>query len=171
MTTSVEPSLRRPAPVRPTAAFMCAKMSRLIALGFGSGLSPRAPGTVGTLWAWLVWQVLAPWISGPVALPVIAVGFVVGVWACGRTAEALGVADHGGIVWDEVVAFWLVLAFVPAGFGSQLAAFLLFRFFDIVKPPPIRHFDATVPGGFGVMFDDLLAAFYTLLAFALWRAW
>jgi phosphatidylglycerophosphatase A len=80
------------------------------------------------------------------------------------------VADHGAVVWDEIVAFWLVLLFVPGGFGSQLAAFVLFRFFDIVKPPPIRHYDAKLKNGFGTMLDDLLAAFYTLLVLALFRA-
>ena len=98
----------------------------------------------------------------------IAISAVVGVWACGKTAHDLGVADHGAIVWDEVVAFWLVLLFVPAGLAAQFAAFVVFRFFDIVKPPPIRHYDAKLESGFGVMFDDLLAALYTLLLFALW---
>ena len=156
--------------VRPTAAFMRPRLSRWIALGFGSGLSPWAPGTIGTLWAWLAWEAIAPWLPVTGRLALVAIGFIVGVWACGRTTEALGVPDHGGIVWDEIIAFWLVLAFVPSGFGPQLAAFLLFRFFDIVKPPPIRHFDRTVHGGFGIMLDDLLAAGYTLLAMALWRA-
>lgn len=169
MTTSAESA--RTARVRPTAAFMRPKLSRWIALGFGCGLSPWAPGTVGTLWAWVAWLAFAPWLTVPAQFVLIGLGFVVGVWACGRTADALGVQDHGGIVWDEVVAFWLVLAFIPTSIGEQCAAFLLFRFFDIVKPPPIRQLDRSVPGGFGVMLDDLLAAFYTLLALALWRAW
>ena len=172
MTISAEPVEPRPgAPVRPTVAFMRPRLSRWIALGFGSGLSPRAPGTVGTLWAWVAWEVLSRWFSAPMLLGLVTVGFLVGIWACGRTAEALGVEDHGGIVWDEIVAFWLVLAFAPPGFGAQFAAFLLFRLFDIAKPPPIRQVDASVRGGFGVMLDDLLAAFYTLLVLALWRVW
>jgi len=150
---------------------MRAKLSRLVALGFGSGLSPWAPGTVGTLWAWLTWALFSHWWSGPASLAIVAGAFALGVWACGRTADALGVPDHGSIVWDEVAAFWLVLALVPATFASQFWAFVLFRVFDIVKPPPIRHFDTTLRGGFGVMFDDLLAAFYTLLVFAAWGAW
>jgi len=93
--------------------------------------------------------------------------FALGIWACARTGESLGVADPGAIVWDEVVAFMLVLFFTPAGYLWQGAAFLLFRFFDIVKPPPIRYFDRRLKSGFGVMFDDLLAAFYTLLVLAL----
>ena len=146
------------------------RLSRLVALGFGSGLSPWAPGTVGTLWAWLSFVVLDSWLQPPHWAAVIAGGVALGAWACARTARDLGVADHGAIVWDEIVAFWLVLLVAGGGFGTQLAAFALFRFFDIVKPPPIRHFDATLKNGFGVMFDDLLAACYTLLVLALWRA-
>ena len=149
---------------------MLARLSRVIALGFGSGLSPVAPGTVGTLWGWASWLVLAMWLSPLEILGVCAAGFALGVWACARTGEALGAADHGAIVWDEVIAFWLVLSLAPGGFGTQAAAFLLFRFFDIAKPPPIRHFDATIKNGFGVMFDDLVAAFYALLVLAAWRA-
>jgi len=159
-----------PGPVRPSAAFMRRRLSRLLAFGFGAGLSPVAPGTVGTLWAWAAWLVMQLWLPESVLLMMLPFAFLAGVWACGRTAQDMGVADHGAMVWDEVVAFWMVLAMAPAGFGAQFAAFVLFRFFDIVKPPPIRHFDATVPGGFGVMFDDLLAAFYTLLVLALWKA-
>jgi phosphatidylglycerophosphatase A len=97
------------------------------------------------------------------------VAFALGVWACDRTGRDLGVADHGGMVWDEVAAIWLVLALVPAGWVTQGVAFLLFRLFDITKPPPIRQFDARLKNGFGVMFDDLLAALYVLLLFALWN--
>ena len=87
--------------------------------------------------------------------------------ACGATGRALGVADHGAMVWDEVVAFALVLVFTPDGWLWQAGAFLLFRLFDILKPPPIHYFDRRLKSGFGVMFDDLLAAFYTLLVLAL----
>jgi phosphatidylglycerophosphatase A len=150
---------------------MVQRLSRLVALGFGSGLSPVAPGTAGTLWAWVVWRVASPWLEAAELVAVIVLGFALGVWACQRTADALGVADHGAIVWDEVIAFWIVLALLPATFGAQLAGFVLFRFFDIAKPPPIRHVDATLHNGFGVMADDLIAAFYTLLAIAAWTAW
>jgi phosphatidylglycerophosphatase A len=92
--------------------------------------------------------------------------FAVGVWACAKTGRAIGQLDHGGMVWDEVVAFLLVLFFTPASLYWQGAAFLLFRLFDILKPPPIRYYDRTLKGGFGVMFDDLIAAFYTLLVLA-----
>ncbi|MCM5572413.1 phosphatidylglycerophosphatase A [Burkholderiaceae bacterium FT117] len=171
MVSTISPEGEARQPVRPSARFMRARASRWIALGFGSGLSPRAPGTVGTLWAWLVFVAFDPLLSPVLWAVVLALAFAVGVPACERTARDLGVADHGAIVWDEVVAFWLVLLFVPAGWQSQLAAFVLFRFFDIVKPPPIRHYDAKLKGGFGVMLDDLLAALYTLFVFALFDAW
>jgi phosphatidylglycerophosphatase A len=173
-TTSAEPERLHAEPVpdrvwtRPTFAFMKPRLSRWIALGFGSGLSRVAPGTVGTLWAWAVFVLLDPFL-GPIAWgALIAASFVIGIWACERTGRDLGVSDHGGMVWDEVVAFWAVLVVVPGAFASQLAAFFLFRVFDVVKPPPIRQVDRRVKGGFGVMLDDAIAAFYTLLAYALW---
>ncbi len=95
--------------------------------------------------------------------------FALGVWACARTGRALGVADHPGMVWDETVAFLLVLFFIPPALVWQAWAFLLFRLFDILKPPPIRQADRRFKSGFGVMFDDLLAAGYTLLVLALWK--
>jgi phosphatidylglycerophosphatase A len=92
--------------------------------------------------------------------------FAMGVWVCDITGKALGVDDYGGIVWDEVVAFLLVLYFTPDGWFWKVLAFCLFRFFDITKPEPIRHFDKTWHGGLGVMFDDILAAGYALLCMA-----
>ncbi|MDB5756952.1 MAG: phosphatidylglycerophosphatase [Burkholderia sp.] len=155
--------------------FMCRHPAHLIAQGFGSGLSPVMPGTTGTLFGWASYVALtsaAPaWFSPFHWACLIVAGFVVGVWACGRTGRDMGVADHGSMVWDEIIAFWLVLLFVmPASFSTQLWAFVVFRFFDMVKPPPIRFFDEHVKGGFGVMWDDIVAAFYTLLLIALWRA-
>ena len=150
--------------------------ARFIAYGAGSGLLRPAPGTWGTLFGWLTF---APVTAGVSAIPGLSAGgpaillapvaaFLIGIWACGKAARDAGVADPGGIVWDEIAAFWLVLALVPSDFPSQLAAFALFRLFDIVKPPPIRYFDATIKNGFGVMFDDTLAACYTVLVMALW---
>ncbi len=137
-----------------------------IALGFGAGRAPFAPGTFGTLLAWPV-----GWALGglhPLAtLGLIAVFFLVGVWACGVTGRDLGVHDDGSMVWDEFVAFLLVLAIVPRALAWQAAAFVLFRAFDIAKPAPIRLLERRYTGGFGVMFDDLLAAGYTLLVLAL----
>ncbi len=162
---------------KPTLRWMLGHPARIIAFGAGSGLLRPGPGTWGTVFAWITFAPLVSWLQGTLGLPGAAIlalplaAFLLGIWACGRAARDLGVADPGGIVWDEVAAFWLVLALTPSGFGAQLAAFTLFRFFDIVKPPPIRQFDANLKGGFGVMFDDLLAAFYTLLVLALWTRW
>jgi phosphatidylglycerophosphatase A len=137
-----------------------------IALGAGAGLAPVAPGTVGTLLAFPLYWLLAAFATSTVALALLGAAFLLGIWACGATGRALGVADHGAMVWDEIVAFAVVLVFTPSGWQWQLGAFLLFRFFDIVKPPPIRYFDRRLKNGFGVMFDDLLAAGYTLLVLA-----
>lgn len=147
----------------PTARFTFAHPARIIALGFGTGLAPVAPGTVGTVLAFPIYMLLDRWLDPLALFAVIAAFFAVGVWACGRTGRDLGVADHGAMCWDEVVAFLLVLALVPGDPAWQAAAFVLFRGFDILKPPPIRQAEARFKGGFGVMFDDLLAAGYTLL--------
>jgi phosphatidylglycerophosphatase A len=151
----------------PPARFAFAHPAHVIALGFGSGLAPRAPGTAGTLAAWPL-----GWILGGVMPPALFVGlmafcFAVGTWACAVTGRRLGVADHPAMVADEMVAFMLVLAILPRELDWQAAAFLLFRAFDIVKPAPIRWFERRFHGGFGVMFDDLLAAGYTLLVLAI----
>ena len=140
--------------------------AHIIALGAGAGLAPAAPGTVGTLLAFPLYWLLATFSTSTMALALLGAAFLLGVWACGATGRALGVADHGAMVWDEIVAFAVVLVFTPPGWQWQLGAFLLFRFFDIVKPPPIRYFDRRLKNGFGVMFDDLLAAGYTLLVLA-----
>lgn len=152
-----------------TKRFQLSRPAHLIALGFGSGLVGRAPGTVGTLWAWCVFVVLEDWLSPAMWAVLIVFAFLLGIWACGRAAADVGVADHSSIVWDEVVAFWLVLWVLPADWLTQACAFGLFRVFDIVKPPPIGYFDRTLKGGWGVMFDDLLAALLTLFVFALWH--
>lgn len=102
-------------------------------------------------------------------LLLIAALFVLGIWMCDKTGKALGEHDHSGIVWDELVAFLLVLDFTPNTLLWQALAFLLFRAFDVLKPPPIGYFDETVRNGFGVMLDDLIAAFYTLLCLAFWK--
>ena len=154
-------------PVRsPDLRFLFAHPAHLIACGFGSGLSPIAPGTFGTLFAWLSFLTIDRWLDGLSLLAFLLIAFVLGVSVCDRTGRALGVIDHGSIVWDEIVPFWMVLAIAPAGWQWQLAAFVLFRFFDITKPAPANYFDEKVKNGFGVMMDDLIAAFYTLLALA-----
>jgi phosphatidylglycerophosphatase A len=152
---------------RATASFMLSSPAHLLAMGFGAGLSPFAPGTVGTLLGYPLYWLLATWLQ-PVGILAVAAGlFAIGAWACQRTGRALGVADHGSMVWDEVVAFVVILAFTPHTLGWQVAAFFLFRFFDVVKPPPVRYFDRTIKNGFGVMLDDILAAVYTLVAIAI----
>lgn len=150
---------------RPGPGFTVSHPAHFIALGFGAGLARHAPGTFGTLLAWPVGWALAGG-SATVMLAAVAGLFVLGVWACGVTGNHLGMHDHSSMVWDEFVAFLLVLAVVPRELGWQVAAFVTFRLFDIAKPPPIRSFERRYQGGFGVMFDDLLAAAYTLLALA-----
>jgi phosphatidylglycerophosphatase A len=150
---------------RPRAAFAFSHPAHALAFGFGAGLVPLAPGTCGTLLGWaLAWGLGG--LSPALLLGAVLLLFLLGVWACGVTGRHLGVPDHGAMVWDEVVAFLLVLAIVPRELPWQLAAFVLFRLFDIAKPPPIRHFERRYHGGFGVMFDDLIAAAYTLLVLA-----
>ena len=136
-----------------------------VAFGFGAGLAPTAPGTFGTLLGWVIGLALGA-VQPAAVLPAALVFFAIGVWACGVTGRHLGVADHGGMVWDEVAAFLLVLALVPWELPWQLAAFGAFRFFDIAKPPPIRWLEGRFKGGWGVMVDDLVAAGYTLLVLA-----
>ena len=153
----------------PDARFLLRSPAHVIALGGGAGLAPVAPGTVGTLVAFPLYWALAPLLPGWQMLAAIAAALAIGIWACESAGRALGVSDHGAIVWDEIVAFMLVLFFTPGGRIWQACAFLLFRFFDILKPPPIRYFDRKWKNGFGVMFDDLLAAGYTLLALAVAR--
>ena len=137
-----------------------------LAFGFGSGLSPFAPGTMGTL-------VAVPFIfalrslSEPVFWIALILLFAVGVYLCGHVSRKLGVHDHGGIVWDEMLGYWLSAALVPLQWPWLLAAFLLFRFFDILKPWPIRQLDKKVSGGFGIMIDDVVAALFTLIILAI----
>ncbi len=153
--------------VAPGWRFLLSHPAHLLAFGFGSGLAGKAPGTFGTLVAFPMYWYLSPRLTDAVFLLVLIWAFAIGVWICDITGKALGVPDHGGIVWDEIVAFVLVLFFTPSGWEWSLLAFALFRFFDIVKPPPIRYFDSNWHGGFGVMFDDLIAAGYTLMCLAL----
>lgn len=154
----------------PDKAFVRRHPAHFIAFGGGAGLSPVAPGTAGTLAAFPLFWVLDYFLDPVEFLLLIPALFILGIWACHVTGKALGDHDHGGMVWDEVVAFLLVLVFTPNNLIWQAFAFLLFRLFDIIKPPPIRYYDNTLRGGFGVMFDDLLAAFFTLLCLAAWKA-
>jgi phosphatidylglycerophosphatase A len=152
---------------RPRATFAFSHPAHVLAFGFGAGLAPFAPGTAGTLLAWALGAAMLAWWPPQVVLALAGALFLAGIWACGVTGRHLGVADHGAVVWDEIVAFLLVLAIVPRDVAWQAAAFVAFRFFDIAKPPPIRYFEKRYGGGFGVMFDDLVAAGYALLALTL----
>jgi len=153
----------------PSLRFLFARPAHFVALGFGAGLAPAAPGTFGTLVAIPIAAGLHAYAPDAVYLAVVAAFLGVGIWAAAITGRDLGVPDHGAIVCDEVVAFLLVLFFVTSDGVSVALAFLLFRLFDIVKPPPIRQLDAALKNGFGVMLDDLVAAGYTLLVLALGR--
>ena len=148
---------------RPDARFLVAHPAHFIALGFGAGLAPKAPGTFGTVVGLLLCWALQPFLS-PLAIALLAVPlFLLGIWVCDVTGRALGVMDSGSIVWDEVVAF-LPLAALAGSIAAQLVAFALFRLFDIWKPFPIRQLERRIPGGLGVMADDVLAAAYAALS-------
>lgn len=136
------------------------------AFGFGSGAAPVAPGTFGTAMAALLY-VLLPAMSPWVYATFVLMSFVAGIWLCGTTARDIGVEDHGGIVWDEFVGYWITMFMAPAGWWWIVIGFLLFRLFDIVKPWPIRWLDRNVAGGFGVMVDDVLAGLMALLCLQL----
>jgi phosphatidylglycerophosphatase A len=179
MSLSADTPLHPPRPRRATWRFMGLHPLRLIALGFGSGLSPVAPGTFGTLAGWALYLLIdaacAPTRAAWVAI--LVVGFLVGWWACTRTARDMAVADPSAVVWDEIIAFWIILwAVMPAGWAWQLLAFALFRVFDAVKRGPVGWADARFkpapgalpswPQGFGIIFDDLVAAVCTLVVFA-----
>lgn len=174
-----------PTPI-PSIKWVFSKPRRALAFGLGSGLAPYAPGTVGTLWAWAAFLMGEYFLSTGALLLIISVGIILGCWICGQVSEELGKKDFGGIVWDEVVAFWLVLIVImPANIEIQILAFALFRFFDAVKPGPIgmidRHFkylesdSDSCPSsrkqimwrGFGIIADDLAAAIFTLITIAL----
>jgi phosphatidylglycerophosphatase A len=158
------------APSRANARFLFSSPVHFISLGAGSGLSRFAPGTVGTLYAWLSFLVLDHYLNDLQWGLLIAVGFIAGLWLTARTARALNTADPSAVVWDEIVAFWLVLWLVmPASFGAQLVAFALFRFYDAVKPGPVGWADREFSGGLGIMLDDLIAAGCTLLTIVIWQ--
>lgn len=128
----------------------------LLAFGFGSGLSPKAPGTMGTIAAIPLWWLLAQLpLTGYLAI--VSISAIIGIYICGSAAKTLGVHDHGGIVWDEFVGFWIAMAALPVTWTSVILGFVLFRVFDILKPWPISWLDKKVSGGFGIMIDDVIA--------------
>jgi len=155
----------------PPVKFLFSHPAHFIACGLGSGLSRFAPGTAGTAFAWLTFPLLRMYLETDLGLAIfLLLAFAVGVSACQITGRALGVVDHGAIVWDEIVPFWAVLMLTPPELLWQLAAFLWFRFYDIVKPQPAKYFDTQVKNGFGVMMDDVIAAGYTVLTIAVFKA-
>ncbi len=173
-------------PRRPSIGLMFAHPAHVLAFGAGSGLSPIAPGTVGTLWGWVSFLVIQRALSHTLAGPmldiawalILAFGWLIGCWACTRTAQALRTADPGSVVFDEIWAFWLVLWLMsPVDLAGQVLAFVAFRFFDAAKPGPVGWADRLFklrPGqpigwgqGVGIMLDDLVAAACTLFVLAL----
>ncbi|MGB4810907.1 MAG: phosphatidylglycerophosphatase A [Methylophilaceae bacterium] len=150
--------------------FLTAHPAHIFAQGFGAGLAPKAPGTFGTLVAFPLFWMIAHLSMGS-KLAIISALFLVGIYMCSVTGKALGVADHKSIVWDEIVGMMFVLTFTPPHWVFWLAAFALFRLFDIWKPFPIRQFDRKLKNGFGVMFDDLLAALFATICLFVATVW
>jgi phosphatidylglycerophosphatase A len=132
----------------------------LLSLGFGSGLMPFAPGTFGTLVAIPLYLLMSQ-LPLAVFLAITSLFFVIGIYLCGFTSRALGVHDHSGIVWDEIVGYLVTMIALPLNVYTVVGGFLCFRFFDIVKPWPIKWADRHLSGGFGIMFDDLLAGIFS----------
>lgn len=150
-------------PTSPNFKLLISHPAHFLALGAGTGLAPKAPGTVGTLLGLPLFLLVSP-LHFYTQIFIITGLFLIGIYCCDKTGKALGVADHGGIVWDEIVAMMLVLTFTPMQWQWWLAAFLIFRLLDIWKPAPIRQCDARIKGGLGVMVDDILAAVYAILS-------
>ncbi|MCL1887098.1 MAG: phosphatidylglycerophosphatase A [Betaproteobacteria bacterium] len=168
MNTAQNPSAK----IKPDLRFLFSHPAHFISLGFGSGLSPIMPGTAGTLLGWFLFYILtAVWPSYFTQLTwsiIVILGFILGVWTSTKSENALNSPDDGSIVWDEVIGIWLVLlVLMPTTLITACWAFFLFRLFDMTKPPPIRQIDARLKGGLGVMLDDILAAGYALIAYAL----
>lgn len=142
---------------------LCKDPLHLLSLGLGSGLAPKAPGTFGTAMALLIYVLVLQQLSMPIYLAVLVISSAVGIYLCGRTARALGVHDHGAIVWDEFAGLWLTLFAVPPGWQWLLVGFVLFRLFDILKPYPISVLDKNMKGGLGIMIDDIVAGTFAWL--------
>ena len=140
----------------------------ILAFGFGTGLAPFAPGTFGSLPGLaLFWLTMDFGLY--VQLSVALITAVAGIWICGESARRIGVHDHGGIVWDEIVGMYCTLLIAPFSITGWILAFVLFRFMDIVKPWPIRDVDHRLGGGLGIMLDDLVAALYAAVLLGLYR--
>jgi len=144
------------------ASFRLSDPRQFLALGFGSGLSPWAPGTAGSLAAIPLILVLAR-LPLVYYLLVVVLAVALGVWICGTTARAAGVHDHSAIVWDEITGMLIAMIGLPISIATLVIAFLLFRLFDVVKPWPIGWLDRRIGGGWGIMLDDLLAGAAALI--------
>lgn len=141
-----------------------------LALGLGSGLIHPAPGTWGSLAGLIIGALLFPW-TGTISFAILtALSFLLGCYLCQKTADDMGVHDHGSIVWDEFVGVWICLLFIPElSWFWCVIAFVIFRFFDILKPYPIKFFDEKLESGFGIMIDDVLAAVYGVIVIVILR--
>ena len=155
---------------RPDRRWLFAHPAHFLAFGFGTGLSPKAPGTIGTLAALPIYLLLMQ-IPSSFYWPLVGLALLAGIGICGVASRSLGVHDHGGIVWDEIVAFLIVLPFAPQTLAGWVVAFTLFRLFDIWKPFPIRTLDRRIHGGLGIMLDDVVAAFYAVCVLGLISLW
>ncbi|MFT5758487.1 MAG: phosphatidylglycerophosphatase A [Alteromonadaceae bacterium] len=144
-----------------TEKFSLKNPIHFLALGFGSGLMPKAPGTFGTLAAIPLYFLMMP-LSSLYYAAIVLLICISGIYICGKAASDAGVHDHGAIVWDEIAGFLITMFMVPVSWQSIVVGFLLFRIFDIFKPWPISYIDKNVHGGFGIMFDDVLAGIFAL---------
>lgn len=147
--------------VNPSPSFLLTNPVALLGFGFGSGLSPVVPGTMGTLAAVPLYLLMSS-LALHWYLLIVLVAIILGIFICGVTADKLGVHDHGGIVWDEFVGLWITMIAAPSGWAWLVAGFVLFRFFDMVKPWPIDFIDRHMKGGLGIMFDDIIAGIMAL---------
>lgn len=144
---------------------------QFLASGFGSGLSPVAPGTMGTLAAMPFWFIFASYLPFRGYIAIIIITSLAGIVICQKASDELGVHDHGGIVWDEFVGLWITMICVPVSWTTAILGFLVFRFFDVLKPWPIKVIDEKVGGGLGIMLDDILAAIFSLITVHIILIW
>ncbi|MGL4230178.1 MAG: phosphatidylglycerophosphatase A family protein [Casimicrobium sp.] len=150
----------------PSFRMLLSHPAHFFSFGFGSGLVPFAPGTFGTLAGWAIARWLHPLMGDMWFFTALALALAFGLWAAQVTTDALGVADHGAIVSDELIAIAFIVGMLPGSFWQQLLAFIVFRILDIRKPGPIGWADRNLRGAYGVMLDDVIAAFITVLLFA-----
>ncbi len=147
---------------KPIPAGLLLDPRHFLSFGFGSGLSPWAPGTMGTIAA-IPPYILLSQLELVAYIVIVIAGFLIGIYLCDFSSQALGVHDHGGIVWDEFIGLWITMIAVPElNWQWILTGFVLFRIFDIVKPWPVKLADKRIAGGFGIMIDDVLAGLYAL---------